>query len=114
MQPYVRLDSTARYHTNELTHEDITWLKETYDLHEIIEEDIREKITHDKIDVYDSYLFLVLHFPKYLLERGKYILNEFNIILGKDFIVTIADAESTNIERIKHQFEYDIKSHQEA
>jgi magnesium transporter len=43
-----------------------------YDFHEIIEEDLKEENTHDKIDAYDDYVFLVLHFPKFNERKEKY------------------------------------------
>ena len=35
------------------------------DLHEMVEQDILEPSAHDKIDIYDDCIFLVMHFPKY-------------------------------------------------
>ena len=34
------------------------------DLHEMIEQDILEPNAHDKIDIYDDCIFLIIHFPK--------------------------------------------------
>ena len=53
------------------------------DLHEMIEQDILEPNAHDKIDIYDDCIFLIIHFPKYNEKLGKHISNEMNIILGK-------------------------------
>lgn len=79
------------------------------DLHELIEQDILEPNAHDKIDVYDDCIFLIIHFPKYNEKLGKYVSNEMNIILGKDFIITITKYPTNNIEKIRQQYEQEIR-----
>ena len=81
---------------------------EKYHLHEIIEQDLEETTTQDKIDVYDECLFVVLHFPKYDLSNQKYLLNEFNIILSKDTLVTLTKYKTSHIEKIKQKYEKNI------
>lgn len=101
MEKFLDLDHLDRYHMTSPGSKDLEWLMEQFDLHEIIEEDLVEKSTQDKIDVYDQYLFVVIHVPKYRKETGKYVLNEFKIILGKEFIVTIASLETNHFDKIK-------------
>ena len=79
------------------------------DLHEMIEQDILEPNAHDKIDIYDDCIFLIIHFPKYNEKLGKHISNEMNIILGKDFIITITKYPTNNIEKIRQQYEEEIR-----
>ncbi len=79
------------------------------DLHEMVEQDIFEPSAHDKIDIYDDCIFLVIHFPKYNEKLGKYVSNEMNIILGKDFIITITKYPTNNIEKIRQEYEQEIK-----
>lgn len=105
MKPYLSLPKTTRYHTHDLSSDNNYRLKNTFELHEIVQEDINETSTQDKIDAYDEYIFLVLHIPKYIKERDKYVFNEFNIILGKTFIVTLCDHPSKNIKNIKESYE---------
>ncbi|MBO4517234.1 hypothetical protein J5751_07625 [bacterium] len=71
----------TRFHCSNPSEKDIKELVERYDLHEIIEEDISEVNTQDKVDVYDDSIFLVLHFPKFNQSTKAYYSNEFNIIL---------------------------------
>ena len=75
MNKFLDLEHLDRYHFTSPSSQDLEWLMEQFDLHEIIEEDLVEKSTQDKIDVYDQYLFAVVHVPKYISERGKYVLN---------------------------------------
>ncbi|PZM85749.1 MAG: hypothetical protein DLD55_06150 [candidate division SR1 bacterium] len=79
------------------------------DLHEMVEQDIFEPSAHDKIDIYDDCIFLIIHFPKYNEKLGKYVSNEMNIILGKDFIITITKYPTNNIEKIRQEYEQEIK-----
>lgn len=79
------------------------------DLHEMVEQDILEPSAHDKIDRYDDCIFLVMHFPKYNEKLGKYVSNEMNIILGKDFIITITKYPTNNIEKIRQEYVSEIK-----
>lgn len=75
----------------------------------MVEQDILEPSAHDKIDRYDDCIFLVMHFPKYNEKLGKYVSNEMNIILGKDFIITITKYPTNNIEKIRQEYVSEIK-----
>ena len=79
------------------------------DLHEMIEQDILESSAQDKIDTYDDCVFLIRHFPKYNEKLWKYVSNEMNVILGKDFIITITKYPTNNIEKIRQEYEAEIK-----
>ena len=79
------------------------------DLHEMIEQDILESSAQDKIDTYDDCVFLIMHFPKYNEKLWKYVSNEMNVILGKDFIITITKYPTNNIEKIRQEYEAEIK-----
>lgn len=75
----------------------------------MVEQDILEPSAHDKIDVYDDCIFLVIHFPKYNEKLGKYVSNEMNVILGKEFIITITKYPTNNIEKIRQEYVNEIK-----
>ena len=63
-------------------------LKE-YDFHELDLEAAMEENQRARIDTYDDYFFVILHFPKYNQKLKIYELNEFNIFVGKDFLITL-------------------------
>jgi magnesium transporter len=81
MSKILSIDGMSWMHFYHPSKEEIKEIVDTYDVHELIEDDIAEKTTQDKIDVYDDCIFLVLHFPKYDKKTEKYLSNEFNIIL---------------------------------
>lgn len=76
-------------------------LIETYDLHELIEDDIIEPNTQDKIDVYNQCLFVVLHFPKYDKSQTRYLQNEFNIVVGKSYLITLSTYMTDHVLKLK-------------
>lgn len=59
-----------------------------YDFHELDIEACLELNQRARVDSYDDYLFMVLHFPKYNVDTKVYELNEFNIFLWEDFLIT--------------------------
>ena len=90
---------------------DAVWLKANdikkvlskYDIHELDLEACIEWNQKARLDNYDDYSFLISHFPKYNKNKKIYELNEFNIFLGKDFLITIRNSTWTHINKI---FEY--------
>lgn len=47
---------------------------------------------------------MVFHFPKYEEKQRKYVSNEFSIILGKNFIITITSHKTNHIEKIREEY----------
>lgn len=68
---------------------DYEYLSETFAFHPLDIEDCKASNQRPKIDEYDDYYFLILHFP-YLDKTNKFIrLKEVKVFWGKDYIVTI-------------------------
>lgn len=96
-------------HLSVPTKEEINKLIRKYDLHELIEEDLIELSTQEKIDVYEDYMFIVLNFPKYNSDIKKYMLNEFSIILGKGVVVTMTRFETNHIQKIIKEYQEELE-----
>lgn len=75
-------------------------LLELYSFHRLDVEDCISKIQLSKIDEYKDYLFIVLHFPRYLKEKRFSISSQVGIFLGRDFIITVHSGELKPISRI--------------
>lgn len=75
-------------------------LLELYPFHRLDVEDCISKIQLSKIDEYKDYLFIVLHFPRYLKEKRFSIPSQVGIFLGRDFIITVHSGELKPISRI--------------
>jgi len=108
MEKFLSMWNVTRVHFSNPSANDIKEIVDTYDVHDLIEQDIQETNTQDKIDIYDECIFLVLHFPKYDNINSKYFSNEFNIILGKDYIVTVTKYHTNHIDSIRKEYAQDI------
>ena len=75
-----------------------------YDFHELDIEACMEENQRARIDTYDEYLFMVLHFPKYNEKTNIYNLNEFNIFLWKNFLITFREFEWEKINDIFNNY----------
>jgi magnesium transporter len=65
------------------------WLQENFDFHALDLEDVLSRNQRPKIDEYDDYLFIVLHFPVYDRKLGRLNSGELDLFVGPDFVVTI-------------------------
>ena len=76
-----------------------------YDFHELDKDAILEEHQYARLDAYDDYLFLVLHFPKYNTKTERYITNELNIFIGKGFLITFRYQQSSTFRRVYTEYE---------
>lgn len=81
---------------------DVIKTLEKYNIHELDLEACLEGNQRARLDVYDDYAFLILHFPKYNRNTKVYELNEFNIFFNKEFIISFREF---NYAKITHIFE---------
>jgi magnesium transporter len=87
---------------------DVASIIEKHNLHEIIEQDLKDFTTQDKIDVYDDCIFLVMRFPKYNEKAKKHFPNTMHAILGKNFILTITSHMTNNIQKIQDTYRAEL------
>ncbi|MFQ5945226.1 MAG: magnesium transporter CorA family protein [Anaerolineae bacterium] len=74
------------------TSEDLAFLQEHYPFfHPLDLEDVMSNIQVPKVDEYDTYLFLVMHFPLFDRARRRLGRAEVDSFLGRDFAITITD-----------------------
>lgn len=78
---------------------------EKYEFHELDRDAIIEPNQYARIDTYDNYIFLVLHFPKYEPSTERYMQNELNIFLSKDYLITFRYYQSTTMKKIYERYE---------
>jgi len=89
-------------------HKDVASIVEKYNLHEIIEQDLMDFTTQDKIDVYDDCIFLIIRFPKYNEKARKHFPNMLHAVLGKNFILTITSHMTNNIQKIQDTYRAEL------
>jgi magnesium transporter len=73
------------------THEDIEHLRRNFNFHPLDLEDCLSKIERPKIDEYDDYLFIVMHFPIYDQDRQVSEPAEIDFFIGSNYLVTVHD-----------------------
>ena len=72
-----------------MSDENMEFLKENFDFHPLDIEDCQSKIQRPKIDTYDDYLFMILHFP-YFDKAVRFVkTKEVKIFWGPDYVITL-------------------------
>ena len=74
------------------------WLEENFDFHALDFEDVISRNQRPKIDVYDDYLFIVLHFPIFDRSAGRLGAGELDLFVGPGFLVTIPNQPLQPVE----------------
>ena len=65
------------------------WLEEHFDFHPLDYEDVFSRNQRPKVDEYDDYLFIVLHFPRYDKTVSRLNAAEVDIFVGADYLITL-------------------------
>jgi magnesium transporter len=68
---------------------DRAWLEERYDFHPLDYEDVFSRNQRPKVDEYDGYLFVVLHFPRFDKTVGRLNAAELDVFVGPDYVITL-------------------------
>jgi magnesium transporter len=77
---------------------DMAWLEEHFDFHPLDYEDVRSRNQRPKVDEYDDYLFIVLHFPRYDKKVARLNAAEVDIFVGPEFLITLPNEPLQAIE----------------
>jgi magnesium transporter len=77
---------------------EMSWLEGRFEFHPLDLEDVLSRNQRPKIDEYDSYLFIVLHFPVFDRSVGRLNVGELDIFVGRDFLVTIPNQALQPVE----------------
>ena len=68
---------------------DRAWLEERFDFHPLDYEDVFSRNQRPKVDEYDNYLFVVLHFPGYDKRVNRLNAVELDMFVGPDYLITL-------------------------
>jgi magnesium transporter len=80
-------------HLDSPTSEEATVLSERFGWHPLDVEDVLSKRQRPKVDEYDEYRFVVLHFPVYDKAVQRLNAGELDVFLGPDYLVTLPNVE---------------------
>src|SRR6201991_1587925 len=81
---------------------DLAWLQERFEFHPLDYEDVVSRNQRPKVDEYDDYLFIVLHFPRYDKQVGRLNAAEVDLFVGPDYLITI---QNEPLQPIEYLFE---------
>ena len=70
---------------------DRDWLEEHFQFHPLDYEDVYSRNNRPKLDQYDDYVFIVLHFPMFEKETGRILTAELDLFMGPDYLITLPD-----------------------
>jgi magnesium transporter len=74
--------------------EDLQKLKERYHFHPLDLEDCRSIVNlRPKIDIYDDYHFLILHFPVFDIRQSFIFIREIKFFWGNDYLISIGKSQ---------------------
>jgi magnesium transporter len=77
---------------------DQAWLEERFEFHPLDYEDVFSRNQRPKVDEYDDYLFVVLHFPRYDKAVGRLNAAEVDLFVGPDYVITLPNEPLQPIE----------------
>jgi magnesium transporter len=77
---------------------DRTWLEEHFEFHPLDYEDVFSRNQRPKVDEYEDYLFVVLHFPKYDKTVGRLNAAELDVFVGPDYVITLPNEQLDPLE----------------
>ncbi len=85
----IKIGSLKWYHVASPSDENLEYLQENFDFHPLDIEDCKSVTQRPKVDIYEDYNFLILHFP-YFDKINKFLkTKEVKLFWGKDFIITV-------------------------
>jgi magnesium transporter len=87
-------------HLDAPTAEEATALAERFGWHPLDVEDVLSKRQRPKVDEYDDYRFVVLHFPVYDKSVQRLNAGELDVFLGPDYLVTLPTVELLPVTRL--------------
>ena len=87
------------------TKKEIDMLEEKYDFHELPLEDCLTEHQRSKVDEYDDYCFIVMHFPRYRKEKMRLDSEEIDIFLGHNYLITLHEGELKPLVAFSHMWQ---------
>ncbi len=70
---------------------DREWLEREFGFHPLAIEDVASRNQRPKLDAYDDYLFIVLHFPVFDKTQNRLLTAELDLFVGPGFLITLPD-----------------------
>lgn len=84
----------------EPTVDDLNFLQEEYQFHPLDLEDLIDRTQRPKLEEYDEYLFLIVHFPRFDRRLRVTTPAELYIFVGETYLITIQDVAIAPLQRL--------------
>ncbi|MCP4550718.1 MAG: magnesium transporter CorA family protein [Bacteroidetes bacterium] len=88
----IKIGTLKWHHMLNPTDENLQYLKDNYHFHPLDIEDCKTINQRSKIDIYDDYYFLILHFPSFDKKSPFLRTKEVKIFWGEDYIITLGQS----------------------
>jgi magnesium transporter len=95
------------------TRQDMEYLAQNYMFNLFDLEDCLSRIERPKIDEYENYLFLVLHFPVFKKEALVTTPSQVSIFIGEDLVVTVHSGELKPVANLFNDCEQNERAREE-
>ena len=95
------------------TANDIEYLAQTYMFNLFDLEDCMSRIERPKIDEYENYIFVVLHFPVFNVQARVTTSSQVSIFIGANFLVTVHSGELKPLEKLFNDCQQNERAREE-
>jgi len=85
----VKIGTLRWHHIVSPSEVDLQYLKDNFHFHPLDIEDCRSTNQRPKIDIYDDYYFMILHFPSFDLQNRFLTIKEVKFFWGEDYVISI-------------------------
>ncbi len=92
------------------TRHEMDYLAQNYPFHPLDLDDCLSKVQVPKIDEYENYLFIILHFPVFEHRTRITRSSQVSIFLGKDFLVTVHNGDLKPMLNLPTSCQQDTKT----
>jgi len=95
------------------SYKDVEYLEENYHFHPLDLKDCIGITQRPKIDFYNDYLFIVFHFPQYDREQRRIRIQELNIFIGSNYIITLTNQPNNGLSEYFLEYKKKISNNPE-
>lgn len=106
----LKIGTLRWHHILNPTDENLEYLASNFHFHPLDIEDCRSEVNQrPKVDVYDDYYFMILHFPNFDRQNRFLKIREVKIFWGEDYVITIGKSHWVVAEMFKEGKEMEAR-----
>ncbi|MCT4592522.1 MAG: magnesium transporter CorA family protein [Candidatus Gracilibacteria bacterium] len=96
----IKFKNTIWLNLTSPTKDDLLKIQSRYRFHDLDIEDCISKHERSKIEIHDKHIFLIFKFPVFNKRTGLVEIEELNIFLGKNFVITAHEGKLKTLNKI--------------